>query len=88
MSQQGATAVWGCFNSQAGSNEGPNMISGRASVLVWAGSVMKLPASGSLENNVTGVEVSVSVNPWLGGWSVINGRFVREIWGWDPGMCS
>jgi hypothetical protein len=50
-----------------------------ASVLVWAGSVMELSASESLENNESCAEVSVSIDPQLEWRSMAKGRFVREL---------
>lgn len=103
MCQKNVTAVPdGCFNSRAGSDSGPNKMSGRisllslferppdasASVLLWAGSVIELSASESFENNESDIEVSVRVDPWLGGRSSrANGKLVMEFEGYDSGMC-
>ena len=78
MFQQGTRAVQGGrFNSRTGFDAGPNKVSrgssvslsfglhSSASVLVWAGSVMELSASESLENNESCAEVSVSIDPQL-----------------------
>ena len=86
MFQQGTTAVqdW-CFNSRGRSDIGPNEMSLRgsvpplfmrlphasASVLVSA-VVVALSATEILENNESGVEASVSTDPWLGGRSMVN----------------
>jgi len=102
MFQQGTTAVqdW-CFNSRARSDAGPNKPFVRASVpppfeqlahastsvAVWDGSVIALSAAESLENNESGIEESVSIDPWLGGRSMVNrmstanGGLVRELEG-------
>ena len=78
----------GCFISRVESDAGSKKTSGRASVLppferppraspsglVWAASVIELSASESLENSVSGIEVSVSVDPWLGGRPMVNGK--------------
>jgi len=75
MSQQGAEpARDGIFNSRVGPGAGRD-ISERApfeqllrasvSVLVCGGSVVELSASERLENNESGTEASVRVDPWL-----------------------
>ena len=101
--QKGATAVPdGCFNSRAGSDARQNKTSGRVflfslfarlpddsvSVLPRAGSVIELSASEGLENNESCIEVSVRVDPLLGGRSFrANGILVRGFERWDSGMC-
>lgn len=52
-----------------------------ASVLVLDGSVAELSAAESLENNESDVEVSVSVDSWLGGRSTVDGEPVRGLEG-------
>ena len=52
---------------------------GSTSALAWAGSVMELSASESLENNESCAEVSVNIDPKLEWRSMAKGRLVREL---------
>ena len=75
----------GRFSSRTESDVVLNKISGSAPVLpserlpcgsavVWAGSVNTVVGPPTLENNVLGIEESVSTDFWSGGWSVANAR--------------
>jgi len=62
-----------------------------ASLLARAGSLMELSVSEppeSLENNESGNEMSVWVDPRLGRRAISNGKLVRELEGYDEEMFS
>ena len=71
-------------DSQSRPNTELNKVSGRASVLVRGGSVARPStpwAPESLENGESGNEMSVSVEPSLGGRSMANEKFVSAVRG-------